>query len=114
MIIYDGQICYPHVTTYPDRMTTAVIRTKRNMMVENTMRVMVGLARGPNDEVTVAMLPLRDLSINCQTVSNQSECMSDLTLPLLGFLFVPAPGPWPRLQLTSTMKNTRATPATRL
>ena len=53
------------MTTYPDRMTTAVMRTKRNMMVENTMRVMVGLARGPNEEVTVAMLPLRDLSIKC-------------------------------------------------
>ena len=52
---------YPHVTTYPDRMTIAVMRTKRNMMVENTMRVIVGLARGPNEEVTVAMLPLRDL-----------------------------------------------------
>ena len=79
------------MTTYPDRMTTAVMRTKRNMMVENTMRVMVGLARGPNEEVTVAMLPLRDLSIHCQTVSSQSMCLSDLTLPLLGFLLVPGP-----------------------
>lgn len=34
-------------------------------MVENTMRVMVGLARGPNEELTVAMLPLRDLGIKC-------------------------------------------------
>ena len=105
---------YPHVTTYPDRMTIAVMRTKRNMIVENTMRVMVGLARGPNEEPTVAILPLRDLSMIFKSVSNQSECMSDLTLPLLGFLLAPGPGPWPRLQLTSTMKNTRAAPATRL
>ena len=36
---------YPQVTIYPDRMTIAVMRTKRKMMVENTMSVMVGLAR---------------------------------------------------------------------
>ena len=38
---------------------------------------------------------------------------SHLTLPLLGFLLAPAPGP-ALLQDTSTMKNTRAAPATRL
>ena len=36
---------YPQVTIYPERITIAVMRTKRKMMVENTMRVMVGLAR---------------------------------------------------------------------
>ena len=56
---------YPQVTTYPERMTIGVMRTKRKMMVENTMRVMVGLARGPNEELTVAMLPLRDLEVKC-------------------------------------------------
>ena len=56
---------YPQVTTYPERMTIAVMRTKRKMMVENTMRVMVGLARAPNEELTVAMLPLRDLGVKC-------------------------------------------------
>ena len=41
---------YPQLLTYPDNVTMADIKTKRNIIVLNTIRVMVGLARGPNDE----------------------------------------------------------------
>ena len=40
---------YLQVTAYPERVTMAVMRTKRNMMVLNTIKVMVGLARGPKE-----------------------------------------------------------------
>jgi len=61
---YKVSYAYPQVTTYPDKITMAFIRTNNQITRENSIKETVGFARGPKEfALTPATLPRRDLQI---------------------------------------------------